>query len=148
MQRRAFLIAAAMAAIAGCTTTTTNITPGPAADVAPTLVIEQFLRAANANDLDALARLFDTRQGPIIDIDTKQQVDDRMFAIASVLRHKDYRVEGEQLVPGRRDVATQYLVRLMLPDDREVVVPFTMVYSEKGTWLVEQIALEKITQSR
>lgn len=148
MQRRAFLIAAAMAALAGCTTTTRTVTPGPAADVAPTLVIEQFLRAANANDLDAMARLFGTQQGPITEIDSKQAVDDRMFAIASVMRHKDYRIEGEQLVPGRRDVATQYMVRLMLPDDREVVVPITMVYSAAGRWLVEQIALEKITQSR
>ncbi len=147
MLRRTFLLAALTAAAAACTTTRT-VLPGPAASVAPTLVIEQFLRAVNANDLDTMGRLFGTIEGPIDERDSREQVDNRMFALASVLRHVDYRVDGEQLVPGRRDVATQLLVRMFFEDGREAVVPFTMVYSGGRQWLIEQIGIEAITNLR
>lgn len=147
MLRRTFL-ALMIAAAAGCTTKTVPAPTGPASAVAPALVVEQFLRAANANDLDTMSRLFGTVEGPIVERDTQQQVDDRMFALASVLRHQDYSLEGEQLVPGRRDVATQLLVRMVLPDGRSTVVPFTLVYSAGRTWLIEQIGIEKITNLR
>jgi hypothetical protein len=148
MLRSVLLLGALLAGAAACTTTTRTVVPGPAANVAPTLVIEQFLRAVNANDLDTMGRLFGTREGPIDERDTRQQVDDRMFALASVLRHRDYSFEGEQLVPGRRDVATQLLVRMVLDDEQTAVVPFTMVYSVDRQWLVEQIGLERITNLR
>ena len=141
------LVPAILLLAAACATSS-RVVPGPAADVAPALVIEQFLRAANANDLDTMANLFGTREGPITERDSQQQVDDRMFALASVLRHEDYSIEGEQLVPGRRDVATRLLVRMVLAPERETVVPFTMVYSDDGRWLIEQIDLEKITNLR
>lgn len=139
-----------MAAVTACSSApaATPAPSGPAASVAPALVVEQFLRAANANDLDTMARLFGTIDGPIVERDTQKQVDDRMFALASILRHQDYSLEGEQIVPGRRDVATQLLVRMVLPDGRSAVVPFTLVYSANRTWLIEQIAVERITNLR
>lgn len=146
MQRRTFLTAATLALLAaGCTSS--SVVPGPAQAVAPTLIVEQFLRAVNAGDLDTMARLFGTREGSITERDSREQVDNRMFAIASVLRHDDYRIEGEQIVPGRRDEATQLLVRLTFPD-RDVVVPFTMVITDDRTWMIEQIAIERVTQAR
>ena len=146
MQRRTFLTAATLALLAaGCTSS--SVVPGPAQAVAPTLIVEQFLRAVNAGDLDTMARLFGTREGSITERDSREQVDNRMFAIASVLRHEDYRIEGEQIVPGRRDEATQLLVRLTFPD-RDVVVPFTMVITDDRTWMIEQIAIERVTQAR
>ena len=146
MQRRKLLITAALALFASACTTTT-VVPGPAQSVAPTLVIEQFLRAVNAGDLDAMARLFGTREGPITERDTQEQIDNRMFAIASVLRHNDYRIEGEQIVPGRRQEATQFLVRMVFTEN-QVVVPFTMVLTGDRDWLIEQIAIERVTQAR
>lgn len=146
MQRRTFLTAATLALLAAACTTS-SVVPGPAQAVAPTLIVEQFLRAVNAGDLDTMARLFGTREGSIAERDSPQQVDNRMFAIASVLRHEDYRIEGEQIVPGRREEATQLLVRLTFPD-RDVVVPFTMVITDDRTWMIEQIAIERVTQAR
>ena len=110
------------------------------------MVIERFLRAANTNDLDTMARLFGTVDGPIVNQHSKQHVDDRMFVIASVLRHSDYRIVSEEIVPGRRDVATQLNVSLTIQDE-PVLVPFTLVTSGQG-WLIEQIAIERITQRR
>lgn len=146
MQRRTLLIATMLTLVATACTTTA-VVPGPAQAVAPTLVVEQFLRAVNAGDLDTMARLFGTREGAIVERDSEEQVDTRMFAIASVLRHQDYRIEREQIVPGRRTEATQLLVRLIFPEN-EVVVPFTMVLTDKRTWLIEQIAIERVTQAR
>ena len=148
MLRRTALALMLTMAAAACSTTPAAAPSGPGSSVAPALVVEQFLRAANANDLDTMARLFGTIDGPITQRDTQKQVDDRMFALASIMRHQDYSLEGEQIVPGRRDVATQLLVRMVLPDGRATVVPFTLVYSAGRSWLIEQIAVERITNLR
>lgn len=148
MLRRPALALMLTAAVAACSSAPTPAPSGPGSSVAPALVVEQFLRAVNANDLDTMARLFGTIDGSIIGRDTRKQVDDRMFALASILRHSDYSLEGEQIVPGRRDVATQLLVRMVLPDGRSAVVPFTLVYSSDRTWLIEQIAVERLTNLR
>ncbi len=66
--------------------------------VAASLVIEQFLRAVNANELETMARLFGTQAGPVIDRDPRAQNEKRMFALASIMRHEDYRIEGTQVV--------------------------------------------------
>lgn len=120
--------------------------PAPPADavVAPSLIIEQFLKAANAQDLDTMARLFGTKDGPEAGRYEKKYVDSRMFALASVLRHDDYSIQGEQIVPGRRDEATQLIVRMRF-GERQVDVPFTMVRTKAGSWLIEQIGIQRIT---
>lgn len=119
---------------------------GPAPALATSLVIEQFLRAVNAKDLDTMARLFGTRDGSILSRDPKQQVEDRMFALASIMEHQDYSIEGGEIVPGRRDEATQVFVRMSVRGG-SVKVPFTMVWS-MDSWMIEQIGLEAITNAR
>jgi hypothetical protein len=115
--------------------------------IAASLAIEQFLRAANATDLDAMARLFGTRDGSILQRDAKRNVEDRMFALSHILRHENYEIERTQIVPGRREEATQITVRMTI-DRREVSVPWTMVLGRDGQWRVEQIDIEKITAHR
>ncbi|MGH7502812.1 MAG: hypothetical protein ACREL7_13785 [Longimicrobiales bacterium] len=118
------------------------------ADVSTSLVLEQFLRAANQNDLDTMGRLFGTVNGPNTNRVPKDQLEQQLFAIASILRHESYEILGRQIVPGRRDEATQVTVRMNIGMNRMVDVPYTLVYSNAGTWLVEQIDLEKITSAR
>lgn len=132
--------------LAGCASRT--IAPVATADgaIGPAMVIERFLQAANSNDLDTMASLFGTRDGPISG--TPKQVDDRMFVLASILRHTDYRIVSEQIVPGRRDVATQLNVNITVGGGDQVEVPFTLVQAKRGGWLIEQIAVERITQRR
>jgi len=112
--------------------------------VAPALVVERFLQAANAQDLETMARLFGTRDGSVLRRDPRREVEERMFAIASVLRHEDYALAGEGLVPGRSSEALRVFVRLRTTT-REVVVPFTVVRTKRDGWMVEQIDLTPIT---
>jgi hypothetical protein len=115
--------------------------------VSASLVIEQFLRASNANELETMARLFGNRDGAVSDRDPRAANEQRMFALASILRHEDYRIEGNEIVPGRSDEATRVKVRLTI-NSQSFAVPFTLVNSKKGKWLIEQIGIEEITSRR
>jgi hypothetical protein len=116
--------------------------------VAPTMTIERFLRAVNQNDLDTMANLFGTRDGPIGRRDSRRQVDQHMFLLASVLRHSDYAIGAEQVVPGRREEATMFTVRMVV-NNRNVQVPFTLVRDRRSPqWLIEIIGLEQVTRGR
>lgn len=128
-----------------------NRTAGVSASggVGPSLVVEQFMRALNSEpkDLNTMARLFGTKDGPIGSRDPRAQVEQRMFAIATVLHHDDYEIVREQQVPGRTSEATQLLVRIKSGNNTDMV-PFTMVRYKDGAWLVEQIGLDAITNRR
>jgi hypothetical protein len=114
--------------------------------VAPTMTIERFLRAANQNDLDTMATLFGNREGTIAQNWPRQEIDARMFLLASVLRHSDYSIGAEQIVPGRREEATRYLVHMVVAGE-SVTVPFTLVRTTRSqTWLIEDIDIERITR--
>jgi hypothetical protein len=137
--------------LAGCATRVEPLPGGsPAAPgrtdptVAGALVIEQFLRAVNAQDFDTMARLFGTKQGPVVKLYDRQQVEDRMFALAGILKHDDYKIRGTEVVPGRRDEASRIIVQMSVRG-RQVDVPYTLVWSDDRTWLIEQIDLEKVT---
>jgi hypothetical protein len=112
--------------------------------LAPTMIIERFLRAANQNDLDTMGSLFGTRDGAINRTWSRKEMDERMFLLASLLRHTDYTVGGEQIVPGRREEATQYMVRLVVAQG-PAQVPFTLVRTRANEWLIESIGIERIT---
>jgi hypothetical protein len=114
--------------------------------IAPTMTIERFLRAANQSDLDTMASLFGTRDGSIAATWPRQEIDARMFLLASVLRHSDYTIGAEQIVPGRREEATRYVVRMIVSGD-PADVPFTLVRTTRGqAWLIEDIDIERITR--
>jgi hypothetical protein len=125
-----------------------SATNGAAGGVAPQLAVESFLRAANcvaavrcatkARDIDSMARLFGTRDGSILDRDPRADVEQRMYALASLLQSDDYSVQGQNIVPGRVGEALQLTVS-MTQGGRELSVPFIMVRSRNGDWLVEQI---------
>ncbi len=113
--------------------------------VAPTLVVERFLKAINANDIQTMARLFGTRDGPIVEHEKADEVQKRMFILASLLHHDDYRIEGNQIVPGQLSDAIQLNVRMWF-GERQVVLPFTLVRTKKEAWLVEKIGVDRLTE--
>lgn len=116
-------------------------------EVATQLVIEQFLRAVNSNDLDTMARLFGTVDGSILEFEGQSEVDQRMFALASILRHDSFSVRRFDIVPGRRDEATLAIVSMRF-GDRSVDVPFTLVWSKDRTWMIENIDINRVIGGR
>ena len=124
--------------------------PGPDLDprmtdpnVAGVLVIEQFLRAANESQLERMAQLHGSTDGPISSLYPRAEVQARMQLMASILRHQNYQVLNVQPVPARRAEAVVANVRMQLTD-RSVEVPFTLVWTG-DTWLIECIELVRIT---
>lgn len=133
--------------LSGCVSETVSSreqAPGGGA-VAPALLVERFLQAANANDIETMGQLFGTREGSLLERDPRENVEQRMFTLASLLRHDDYSIRGERVVPGRSEEAIQILTRLEQGDDISDV-PFTVVRTGDGGWLVEQIDMDDLTR--
>lgn len=114
----------------------------------PSASAERFLRAANGEDLQTMAQLFGTSDGSVLLRDRHAEVEERMFALASLLRHDDFAFAAERQVPGRSGEAVEILVDMRLAAEEEVRVPFTMVREREGGWLVERIDIEVITARR
>jgi hypothetical protein len=114
------------------------------AAMAPALVVEQFLGAVNSQDFGRMGTLFGTKDGTIAGRDPKENVERQMFLLSTILRHEDYRIEGDQPVPGRLSEATQLNVALTVKEKR-VMVPFVVVRAKGDKWLVECIEIENVT---
>lgn len=109
------------------------------------LVVERFLRAANANDLETMTQLFGSSTQNIVQLDGQSKAERRMYALASLLRHDDFRIVGQQSVPGRMREATELSIELVR-GNRAVVVPHTVVRKRGGGWIIERIEVERLTQ--
>jgi hypothetical protein len=120
---------------------------GGTSTVGPSLVVEQFLRAANSEppNLQAMGRLFGTKDGSAAEKWPRVEVEQRMFAIARELKHQDFEITGEQIVPGRVGEATRLIVRVTVRD-RPYNVPFTLVRYKANTWLIEEIGISVLTR--
>ena len=112
--------------------------PGPA------LALERFLRAANANDLETMTELFGTTDRTIVELEGQTRAQQRMMVLASLLRHDDWSIQAQRSVPGRIIDATELLVELQR-GERVVDVPFLVVRTDDGGWVVERIELEPLT---
>lgn len=164
--KRALTLLVLLPLLAGCATRSSG--DGEMAGMAPMLSVERFLQAANSRDLDAMARLFGTASGPVAETgstfgcafkkmgswiglsracSTWEDVEVRMDAIAQILRHDDYEVVGQAQVAGRRNRVTRIGVTLTQGETVVRDVPFVVVRTSAGRWLVEQIGLEKITEA-
>jgi len=140
------------------------VSPGPVTSVAPQLSVERFLQASNDRDLAGMARLFGTYDGPIANTGstfgcffkkigslfggrscvTQQEVEIRMAAISNILQHEDYQIVSEQQVAGRDHPATQVSVDIVRDDATVRGVPFVVVRSADGQWLVENVDLQRV----
>ena len=144
MRRSTIALTLAALTLAGCVKE--QVVGVGGAGIGPSLVLEQFLRAANtqAAGLETMARLFGTKEGSAFAKWPRTEWEPRMFAIARELKHQDFEVLSEQLVPGRSTEATKLIVRIKI-NDVSHNVPFTFVRYKQG-WLIEQIGLEVITR--
>ena len=154
---RRILLTGLLLSLAACSSRSNTTDPG----FGPALTIERFLQAASAvtqlaagagqgsdrmaSEIETMARLFGTADGSVLERDPRDEVEQRMFLIARIIEHTDYTLAGESMVPGRSREAIQVRVRLVTPREGEVEVPFTVVRTSRGEWLIENIALEAIT---
>lgn len=164
---RRILPALVLLLLGGCTTQV--IPPGEMASVAPIMSVERFLHAANVRDLDGMARLFGTEEGPVIETGgtvgcafkkfgswfgigdrcpTIQEVEIRMDMIAEIIRHEDYTIVSETPVAGRLGPSSRIGVNLRVNGRDIDDVPFIVVRTDEGRWLVEEIGLTRITGGR
>ena len=130
--------------VVGCTTTRTA--PRQASrevvGLGAVLSVERFLQAANAKDFTAMQSLFGSYDGPIQG--NRQELELRMAAIAEVLRHEDYQIVSEEREPGREHPTQRVTVTLTKGGKPIPGVPFLVVQTESGGWLVEQVDLEHV----
>jgi len=140
----------------------------PVAPVAAQLSVERFLQAANDRDFQGMGRLFGSADGPAWDTGStfgcafkkigswfggtactrKVDVELRMDAIASIIQHDDYRIVREESVAGRTYPARRVFVDLTLENRTAAGMPFIVVQTGEGRWLVEQVPLERIMAAR
>lgn len=164
---RALLLLPLLMGAAACSSTGPfTQTSGPE----PMLSVERFLQAANTRDLESMSRLFGTVDGPILGrvgspvgcafrrmgswvgvsrrCDSWQAVEVRLNTIAQILEHDDYRLRGESSLAGRRAPTRTITVDLERGGRTFEAVPFVVVRSENGQWLVEEVGLDRITGAR
>ena len=160
---RQWTVLLALGVMAGCATSSARVNPATA--IEPQLSVERFLQAANERDLESMGRLFGTADGALGDTGstfgcafkkigswfggeacrTRQEVELRMDAIASILDHVNYTVTQQQMVAGRDHPTTRVLVDLEVEQGRVVrAVPFVVVNAPGGQWLVEEIDLQRV----
>jgi hypothetical protein len=162
--RHLVVLGATSVALAACTTT--YVMPSAAAPVAAQLSVERFLQAANQRDVEAMGYLFGTKDGPVMDTGSplgcafkkigslfggnscvkKTDVEIRMDAIASILAHDDYRIAREERVAGRESPTTRVLVNMTVQGASIPGVPFVVVQSDEGRWLVQEVDLARVME--
>lgn len=139
----ALLLLAALAACGGGGGMRASSTPG---GEAPAITVERFLRLASQREYAAMGQVFGTVQGAISQRDPVNEVERRMFAIASVLQNRGFSIRDTSPIPGRPE-AVQVMVRLQSRTG-DSDVPFTVVRGPSSRWFVEIVDLERVTRVR
>ncbi len=140
------LLAALLIALSACGARTAEPATATGAPD-PSAAVERFLRLAGEEDYVAMGWVFGTQEGPIIRRDPRPDVERRMYALASVLRHEEFSLIRERQLPGRIGRAVQVLARLQA-GERVHEVPFVAVLGPRNRWYVEQVDLEVVTGQR
>lgn len=152
-----------LTAMAGCGGASMQTGSAPPTD--PAEAVEIFLEAAGRRDHAVMARVFGTADGPIGDRGgtigcalrkagswirlgarclEQGEVELRMDAVAAILRHESYRVRLGGAVAGRGRAAMRVDVELDRGGRAAVEVPFVVIRTGGGGWLVEQVGLDRI----
>jgi hypothetical protein len=141
-RRLALLVPALLLALAAC-----GANPRPASTpggMAPADAVERFMRAAEQKQYNAMGWLFGTPRGSVMARDRQPQVEQRMYAIASILEHERFAIRDQSPVPGSATGEMGLTVQVT-NHGRTIDVPFTTVRGSDGRWYVEKIQLEAVT---
>jgi hypothetical protein len=126
--------------LAACSSATQRNTGQITGGSAPQLATEQFLRAANAGDLQAMSVEWGTKDGPARETMDRTQLEKRLTILACYFKHDSARIVGE--APGnagRRDIRVELR--------KGNLVRQTTFYTIKGPgdrWYVENMDLAAV----
>lgn len=113
---------------------------------APDAVVDKFMKLVESKEYDQMGWLFGNHGGSVYAIDEPNDVERRMYALATVLRHRSYTIGNQAQVPGRSGAAVRMNVRLV--NERSTFdVPFIVVRGPEGRWFVEQVDVEAVTNA-
>lgn len=140
---RWMLIAVLVVTAGGCASGGARSTTPPGAPAAPAAV-ERFLQLANVKDYVGMGWIFGTNAGAILSRDPPAEVEQRMYALASLLSHEGFVVGNGLPVPGRTAEAVVFDVIVTQPG-RNLRVPFTAVRGPGNRWYVESLDVEALT---
>lgn len=130
-------LALAMVVVFAACTRTKVMSVGPSA--APAVVAAAFMQAVADGNLEHMAQLWGTNKGPAAVTGSPSDYQRRIAVIQLYLRGSTHRVVGDGPVPGGGD---RRLVTLELTRGGCVrQVPFTMIRTKDGTWLVNAVDL-------
>ncbi len=131
------LVILAVASAVACGGPHANVAPSPAT---PDQTIEQFLTAVNASDLDQMAMLWGTQRGPEGVTHSRPDAEriQRLTIMQRMLRSDSHMITATDATdPSRRVVSVA-----MTTGTRRFVVPFTVVPTRAGGWLIQEIGLD------
>jgi hypothetical protein len=112
----------------------------------PAEAVEQFMQLATANSYVQMGYVFGTHEGPIIRRDPEPQVERRMYAIANILKNERFVIRSQAPIPGRASTEAMQLTVQLTQNGQRKDVPFVVVHTNNGAWLVEQVDLERLTR--
>lgn len=141
--RRIFTLAI-LATLTACSAGRTQAPASGPGGPAPSAAVERFLRLVESKNYREMGNVFGTEGGPVLQRDPLSEVEQRMYAIASVLEHDRFVIRNEAPVPGRIGTAVRLMVEIT-HQNRTRQVPFVAVRSGV-TWYVEQVDLERVTR--
>lgn len=141
--RNLVLTLAALAALSACGGAAVQAPGGTEAGAqTPAGAVERFMAHVAEQEVREMGWVFGTPQGPLAAQRSADHVNRRMAAMASVLRHDRYSMQG--LVPVLGRPAAREVVVEMRRAGRVYQVPFIVVQGPRERWFVERVGVEAI----
>ena len=126
-----------LATVAACGGRRAVAGPSPAS---PDQTIEQFLSAVNASDLERMSTLWGDERGPVSASNAMSEAErnQRLTIMQRMLRSDSHLITATDATdPAKRVVSVA-----MTQGQRRFVVPFTVVPTRAGGWLIREIGLD------
>jgi hypothetical protein len=140
---RLIAVAVGLVLLAGCGGRLSPPAEGPGG-LSAAVAVDRFLQLAANRDYVQMGWVFGNENGPIIREYPRPEVEQRMYAIATVLQHDSFVVGPGSPVPGRIGAAEQFTVKIY-SGASEFDVPFVVVRGPGNRWFVEQVDLQAVT---
>ena len=131
------IVIMALATIVACGGRRANFAPSPAT---PDQTVEQFLAAVNATNLEQMSMLWGDEKGPqgVTNSMPQEQRIQRLTIMQRMLRSDTHTITATDAT----DPSKRVLSVAMAQGTRRFTVPFTLVTSRAGGWLIKEIGLD------